>query len=115
MQLNQKKLLEDYQAQCDQMMQSMDGMKEENNKDESLKKLADTIAESQKAIADALAQNTQVLTQMQSLTVDAIEDMADAIAAPRDIQLKKDQQGKTVGATSVAVLPAEEPGEQEAE
>jgi hypothetical protein len=115
MQLNQKKLLEDYQAQCDQMMQGTETMMEESGKDDALKKLAEAIAQGQKAVADALAQNTQVLTQMQSLTVDAIEDMADAIAAPRDIQLKKDQQGKTVGATSVAVLPAEEPGEQEAE
>ena len=61
----------------------------------------------------AVQQNTQTVAQLQSLTVDAIEDMADAIAAPRDIQLKKDANGRTLGATSIAIMPAEEPGESQ--
>jgi hypothetical protein len=79
--------------------------------DEALKALSESVAKSQEALANVIAQNTQTIAQLQSLTVDAIEDMADAIAAPRDIKLQRGADGRTTGATSVAVMPAEEPGE----
>jgi len=75
--------------------------------------LAKVLEQSQKAMVDALKQNTATLAQLQSLTVEAIEDMADAIAAPRDINLKIGKNGRPTGATSVAIIPVEAEAENE--
>ena len=75
--------------------------------DEALKSLAEVVAQANQAMIQVVQQNTQTVAQLQSLTVDAIEDMADAIAAPRNIQLQKGPDGRTTGATSVAVMETE--------
>jgi hypothetical protein len=80
--------------------------------DEAVKALAETVKQAQETMANALKQSADANAQIQSLIVDAIEDMADAVSAPRKIQLQKGKDGRTVGATSVAVLPDEEPGEK---
>lgn len=79
--------------------------------EESMTALAAAVTQSQQVMADALQQNTQALAQLQSLTVDAIEDMAEAISAPRQIKLHHGANGRTTGATSVVVM-AEPPGVQ---
>jgi protein involved in temperature-dependent protein secretion len=55
----------------------------------------------------AVKENTQTVAKLQSLTVDAMEDMADAIAAPREIQIQRGKDGKAAGAKSIAVMPKE--------
>jgi hypothetical protein len=74
----------------------------------AIKELAAAIDAQQQLLAHALAQNTQAVQQLQSITVTAfesIEDMADVIAAPRQINLKFDKSGKATGATSVLDMP----------
>jgi hypothetical protein len=75
--------------------------------DEAVKALAEVVRQAQETMAAALTQNAQVNAQTQALIVDAIEDMADAMSAPRKIQLQKGADGRTTGATSVAVMPIE--------
>jgi hypothetical protein len=70
---------------------------------EAIKALAEAIKTGQEAVAQALERNAQTMAQLQSLTVDALEDLADAASATRNIELKKDKFGKTIGATSIAV------------
>jgi hypothetical protein len=77
----------------------------------ALENLAQAIEKGQQAMAEALKQNTQTLAQLQSLTVDAIEDMADAVSAERDIVLRHDKNGRTIGAKSVVIMP--EPNEMQ--
>jgi hypothetical protein len=88
---------------------------EKEEKDESsgeeIRLLAEAISQGQEAMAKALAQNTQTLAQLQALTVDALEDMSDALSAPRDIKLQHDKSGRTIGAKSVIIMP--EPNEMQ--
>jgi hypothetical protein len=76
--------------------------------DEAIKVLADVVRQAQETMAAALAQNAQIHTQTQSLVVDAIEDMAEALSATRNITLKKGPDGRTIGATSVSIMPESE-------
>ena len=69
----------------------------------TLEQIAQAMAESQAKLAQAIDANTQVVARLQSLTVDAIGEIADAMMAPRDIQLRRDAQGKATGAVSVPV------------
>ena len=71
--------------------------------DSGMKQMCDVLDKSQTAIAEALTKNTQVLAQLQTLTVDALSEMADAISAPREIAVKKGKDGTTT-ARSVTVL-----------
>lgn len=75
--------------------------------DQALQSLAKVIEQSQAAMVAAVEQSSQSTAQLQSLTVDALEDMADALAAPRKIQLQKGADGRTTGATSIAVMAEE--------
>lgn len=72
--------------------------------DQAMSGLAQTILRGQDALAQALQQNTQVLAQLQELTVNALEDLADATSATRRISIRR-PDGTTVDATSVAVMP----------
>lgn len=69
----------------------------------TLEQIAQAMAESQAKLAQAIDANTQVVARLQSLTVDAMGEIADAMMAPRDIQLRRDAQGKATGAVSVPV------------
>lgn len=70
--------------------------------------LAKVLEQSQRAVVEALKQNTATLAQLQGLTVDAIEDMADAIAATRMITVQKSVNGGPTVATSVAIMADKE-------
>jgi hypothetical protein len=84
---------------------------EDDQESKAIEALAAAIDKGQNAMAEALKQNTQTLAQLQSLTVDAIEDMADAVSAERDIVLRHDKNGRTIGAKSVVIMP--EPNEMQ--
>jgi hypothetical protein len=73
----------------------------------TLEQIAQAMAESQAKLAQAIEANTQVVARLQSLTVDAMGEIADAMMAPRDIQLRRDAQGKATGAVSVPVQAPE--------
>jgi hypothetical protein len=89
-----------------------DDTKEQDDQEaKALEALAVAMENSQKAMAEALQQNTQTLAQLQALTVDALEDMSDAMSAPRDIKLQHDKSGRTIGAKSVVIMP--EPNEMQ--
>lgn len=77
---------------------------ETETEDTRLTELAQAIENGQMVLAKALEQNTQVLAQLQELTVTAIEDMAEAVSAPRDIMVHRDNAGKISGAASIAKL-----------
>jgi hypothetical protein len=70
--------------------------------------MAKVLAKSQEMMAKAMENSTKTLAKLQTLTVDALEDMADAIAAPRDVQIQRGKDGKATGAKSIAVMPAEQ-------
>ena len=84
---------------------------EDDQESKAIEALAAAIDKGQNAMAEALKQNTQTLAQLQALTVDAIEDMADAVSAERDIVLRHDKNGRTIGAKSVVIMP--EPNEMQ--
>jgi hypothetical protein len=63
------------------------------------------LARAQAMMIAAVKENTQTVAKLQSLTVDAMGDMADAIAAPREIQIQRGKDGKAAGAKSIAVMP----------
>lgn len=61
------------------------------------------IMQTQQAMAETLAQTNQALAQLQQLsigTLDAIEEVAAAVTAPREITLKRGPDGSALGATS---------------
>lgn len=75
---------------------------------EALQALAEAIVQSQEATAQALQQTTQAVAQLQQMTVTAfegIEDIADAVTAPRSIQLQRGPDGRAMGATSIVQMP----------
>jgi hypothetical protein len=71
--------------------------------DRVTQRLADVMAEVQK--------NTQTMAKLQTMTLDTLEDVTDAVSAPRQITLKRDAKGKAIGATSTPIMSEEEPGE----
>lgn len=76
----------------------------EQDVQQALMALAQAVSTGQQAMAKSLEQNTQVMAQLQELTVAALDEMAHAVAAPRDITLKRDPKtNMTVGATSVVL------------
>jgi hypothetical protein len=66
------------------------------------------LARAQAMMIAAVKENTQTVAKLQSLTVDAMGDMADAIAAPREIQIQRGKDGKAAGAKSIAVMPKDD-------
>lgn len=80
------------------------GQEDDKKENAALSELAKAIEQGQMVMAKALEQNTQVLAQLQSLTVDALEDMAEAVSAPRNITLQRDKSGVAIGARSI-VMP----------
>jgi hypothetical protein len=85
-------------------------LEDEAMETEAIKALAEAIKTGQQAVAQALERNAQTMAQLQSLTVDALEDLADAAGATREITLKKAPDGvTTIGATSIAVMPVDSP------
>jgi uncharacterized protein YjiS (DUF1127 family) len=77
--------------------------------DQALMALAETVRTTQETMVAALQQNTQNIAQLQSLTVDAIEDMAEAVSAPRKITIQRDSKGRATGGTAVPVITHDEP------
>jgi chromosome segregation ATPase len=103
LQLQDAKTANEQQTQETQEKEAAD-----NSENELLTALAETLKQGQEAMIQALEQNAKMNVQTQSLVVDAIEDMADAMSAPRKIQLQKGADGRTTGATSVAVMGNDE-------
>jgi hypothetical protein len=68
--------------------------------------LAKIMATSQEMMAKAMDNSTKTIAKLQGLTVDALEDVADALSAPREVQIQRGKDGKASGAKSVAVMPA---------
>ena len=111
--LKSTKAIEDagIQAKADSEAE-MESEKEDDAKEnQAMSALAEAVKSNGDALAKALAQNTATLAQLQELTVDALEDLAEATGATRTITLQKDSTGKTTGATSVVVMP--EPSEMQ--
>jgi hypothetical protein len=81
---------------------------EQAPKEDGLKALAGVLEKGQKAMAEALKSNAAMVAELQSLTVEALGDMADAIAAPREVQIQRGKDGKATGGKSIAVLPQKE-------
>jgi hypothetical protein len=77
---------------------------EDEQESKAIEALAVAIEKGQEALAKALEQNTQVLAQLQTITVEALEDMAEAVAAPKNIVLQRDQNGRATGAVSTPLL-----------
>jgi hypothetical protein len=101
--------IEDEKEKASTDLQSQaEGNKAENDGNMALTAMAKAITEGQKTVAKALEQNTKALAQMQSMTVEALEDLADAAGATRQISMKR-SDGSTITATSVAVMPVEAP------
>jgi len=80
----------------------------EDNSKEAMNALAEVVRQSQQAMVDAIQQNTAAVAQLQSLTVDAIEDMADAMSAPRQINVHRGPDGRAIGATSMLTMKEKE-------
>jgi hypothetical protein len=85
--------------------------KPESPKDESGRgsdeAMAQTVSQSQEAIAAALQQTTQAIAQLQQLTVNVLEgldEVAEIVAAPREIVLQRDESGAAIGARSTVQL-----------
>jgi hypothetical protein len=72
--------------------------------------LADAVKKNGESLAKSLQQNTATLAQLQEMTVEALEDLAEATGAQRNITMKKDSSGM-ITATSTVVMP--EPSEMQ--
>ena len=68
-----------------------------------LELLAQFVMQTQQSMVSALQQNAKAQAKLQILTVEALEGMADAITAPREINLTKDAKGKISGGKSIVI------------
>jgi hypothetical protein len=96
-------------SQHESMMADKEVEKDDSQENDALLALAEAIKSGQEAMANALNQNTQALAQLQTLTVDAIDDISEAMSAPRHIQLQRDKKGLATGATSIVQMPVDTP------
>jgi hypothetical protein len=75
--------------------------------DLAVRDMADKVTERLAAVMAEVQKNTQTMAQLQTATLETLDDVTEAISAPREIVLKRDKQGKPIGATSTPMMTTE--------
>ena len=72
--------------------------------DNAMKEMATNLAQQLADMAAEVRKGNDTVSQLQVMTLEALEDVTDAVSAPKQITIKRDKSGKAVGATSTPML-----------
>lgn len=74
---------------------------QEDTHAQAMNMMMQAIQSGQQTLAQAIADNAAKTAEMQAMTAEAMDNMAQAMSAPRQINLQRDSEGRPQGATSM--------------